>query len=58
MRCYHKPDREHLYLLHTEEVLAYLFEPERSSSEPDVDSMETPDTVNTREERIGNTDWY
>jgi len=40
----------------TEEVHPYLFEPERSSSsEPDT---ETPDTVDYREERIGNTDWY
>ena len=45
-------------LLHTEEVLPYLFEPERSSSEPDVDSTETLDAVDTWEERIGNTDWY
>jgi len=44
--------------LHTEEVLPYLFEPERSSSEPVVDSTETLDIVDTREERIGNTDWY
>ena len=44
--------------LHTEEVLPYLFKPERSSSEPDVDSMETLDRVDTLEERTGNTDWY
>ena len=45
-------------LLHTEEVLPYLFEPEWSSSEPDMDSTETLDTVDTWEERIGNTNWY
>jgi len=43
--------------LHTEDVLPYLFEPERSSSEPDVDSTETLDAVDTCEEWIGNTDW-
>ena len=47
-----------LSVLHTEEVLPYLFEPERSSSEPDVDSTETLDAVDTWEERIGSTDWY
>ena len=44
--------------LHTEEVLPYLFEPEWSSSGPDVDSTETLDTIDSCEERIGNTDWY
>ena len=44
--------------LHTEEVLPYLFKPEQSSSEPDVDSTEALDTVDTPEEWIGNTDWY
>ena len=44
--------------LHTEEVLPYLFEPEWSSSEPDVDLTETPDTADTQEKRIGNTDWH
>jgi len=47
-----------LSALHTEDVLPYLFEPGRSSSEPDVDSTETLDAVDTWEERIGNTDWY
>jgi len=45
-------------LLHTEEVLPYLFKSEQSSSEPAVDSTETLDTVDSQEERIGNTDWY
>jgi len=44
-----------LSALHTEEVLPYLFKPERSSNEPDVDLMEILDAVDTWEERIGNT---
>ena len=47
-----------LLALHTEEVFPYLFEPERSINEPDVDSAETLDAVDTWEEQIGNTDWY
>ena len=47
-----------LSVLHTEEVLPHLFEPERSSSKPDVDSTETMDAVDTWEEWIGDTDWY
>ena len=43
--------------LHTEEVFPYFWL-ERYSSEPDVDLTETLDTVDTQEERIGNTDWY
>ena len=43
-------------LFHTEDVVhPYLFEPVRSSSELD---SETLDTVDSWEERIGNTNWY
>ena len=41
---------------HTEDAIhPYLFEPERSSSEL---NSETLDTVNSREEQMGNTNWY
>jgi len=42
-------------MLDMEEVHPYLFEPEWSSSDSDE---ETLDITNSREQRIGNTDWY
>ena len=56
--CYQKLDRERLYRRFTLKKFSHIFEPEQSSSEPDVDSTETLDAVDTWEERIGNTDWY
>ena len=42
-------------MLDTEGVHSNLFEPERSSSESDEKTL---DITYSREDRIGNTDWY